>query len=246
MTESAFKASSFENLFDRFVAGYNEGRRVDDIFRDVSIASKKSADYFFPNESIIVELKTLNENHNSKERILKLVDDELARKKYRPQLRDEWLNGRAKLPKCVARKVNDRIQNSLKNLVRKANEQIVSTRSLIGARHDAILIVANLNEFLFGPIELLRNLSGHALKRSSPAIDAILLITPGVTYSAGGGTPQHYIAPAFAEGKEYLADFVEPFAESWIEFESQSLGLRSEVEKVFDFDEASLTARPVI
>jgi hypothetical protein len=245
LAQPKLSAQSFEQLFDGFVEGFENGRRLDKYLSENIIAGKKCADYFFPDQGKIIELKTLNENHASIERIVQLVDSELARKKYPAALRDQWLLGHGRLPKPVAQKVNDRVQSSLKKVVRKANEQIESTRLIMGEHHDAILVVANLNEFLFGPMELLKYLAGHALRRSTTAIDGILLITPGVKYAVNAGVAQHYVVPVYKDGKQYLGDFVEPLAEAWIDYESKQFGLTSEVEKVFDIDEISKSARPI-
>lgn len=245
MISQGFSANTFEKLFDTFVCSWRGGRRLDEMFDNKLPEGTKCADYFFPTERVIVELKTLNENHGYNDLIIRLVGDELVRKGYPLSLRDEWQRGRLALPKAVTRKVDEKVQNSLKKAVRKANEQIMSAQNLLGERCDTLLIVANLNEFLFGSVELLRNLAGHALGRSSLRIDSILLITPGVQYATRGGIPQHHIIPVYDEGKQHLGDFVEPLAEAWIDFEARSLGVVAEIEKVFDLDEDSKFARPV-
>ncbi len=105
-------------------------------------------------------------------------------------------------------------------------------------------MIANLTETMFGPVELLKNFAKHALERRSLAIDAIVLITPGVAYSAEGSLPQHYLMPVYREGKTHLGDFVEPLLESWIDFEALELGQEPDVEIANQIDEKSKSARP--
>jgi hypothetical protein len=238
-------AKRFEDLFNQFVRTQTDGHRLDE--RDDVKASRdaKCADYFFPNDGVIVELKTLNEDHGGLEYVIRLVHEATVRYGHPASTAEAWLSGRARLPKNVASAVDTKVQNSLKNMLRKANEQIKSTRLILKKRQDGILVVANLAENLFGPIELLRNIASHALGRTSLSIDAILLITPGVAYSAGDGHPQHYIAPVYAEDKTYLGDFIEPLVARWIAFEAASMGLEPEVEKIYELDESSKIARPV-
>ena len=238
-------AKRFEDLFNQFVRPQTYGRRLDELDDVKASRGAKCADYFFPNDSVIVELKTLNEDHGSLEYVIRLVHEATVRFGHPASTTEAWLSGRERLPKNVASAVDTKVQNSLKNMLRKANDQIKSTRSILKKRHDGILIVANLAESLFGPIELLKNITRHALGRTSLSIDAILLITPGVAYSDGDGPPQHYIAPVYAEEKTYLRDFIEPLVARWIDFEAVSMGLKPEVEKIYEIDESSKIARPV-
>jgi hypothetical protein len=236
-----FDAKRFEQLFDQFVKDRTEGRRLDDRARNV-----KCADYFFPNDGVIVELKTLNEDHGDREFTVRLLREAAANLGHQAAVIETWRHGLGPLPLDVRKVVDSKVQNSIKRMVRKANDQIKSTRTILGKKHDSVLIVANLGERLFGPVELLRNIVGHALGRSTLSIDAILLITSGVTYSDGSRLPQHYISPVYAEGKTYLGDFIEPLVGKWVEFEASALGLRPEIEVVRELDSSSLYARPIL
>ena len=239
-----FGAAQFEELFDQFVRAQTDGHRLDERDDVKAMRNAKCADYFFPDSDVIMELKTLNEDHSGREYVVERVHKAAARFRHPASAVNTWLNGEGPLPKDVEKAVNASVQNSLKNAVRKANEQIRSTRSILKGKQDGILVVANLGEHLFGPVELLRNLAGHALGRTALSIDAILLITPGVAYSTDGEAPQHYIAPVYSDGKTYLGDFIEPLAEKWIAFEAASLGQRPVVEKVYELDQMSKAARP--
>lgn len=238
-------ARQFEELFDRFVRVEMGGHRLDERDEVKAMPGSKCADYFFPDSNVIVELKTLNENHGDKKFVVDRARETAAQLGHPVSVVDTWLIGAGSLPNDLKRAMETKAQNALRNTVRKANEQIRSTRSILKKRYDGILVVANLGEHLFGPIELLRNLAGQALGRTSLSIDAILLITPGVSYSSFGDYPEHYIAPVYSDEKTYLGDFIEPLAEKWIEFEAASLGLRPLVEKVYELDHKSKMARPV-
>ncbi|WP_371226585.1 hypothetical protein [Roseovarius sp. 2305UL8-3] len=246
MPELTFTPASFECLFDKFVESELNGCRLDKMLSGKIPDGTKCADYFFPNPGIIIELKTLNKNHGEHDFVLGLVEEGLANFGFPLSRKNDWLNSVAPLPQKVVRFVHGKVQNSIKNTVRKANKQVISSRILLGKKHDSILICANLNELLFGPLELLKYLAGHAMSRSTPAIDAILMISPGVQYSSVSHQVQHYAAPIYADGKQHLGDFLEPFIEKWLEFEAQSLGLYSDIEKVYEFDEDSKTARPIV
>lgn len=235
----------FENLFDEFVRTQTDGHRLDERTDLGPTSGLKCADYFFPESKIIVELKTLNEDHSDLELIVRLAREAASRLKISESTINAWLRGQAELPAAVVAIVDSKVQNSLKKMVRKANDQIKSTRSILGKRYDGLLIVANLGERLFGPIEMLRNIAGHALGRTTLSIDAILLVTTGVTYSTAGSKPQHYVAPVYADDKEYLGDFVESLASRWIKFEANAFGASPQVEIVREFDQSMLLARPL-
>lgn len=239
-------APEFEKLFDAFVRTRTGGLRFSEFAPNSISDGTETADYIFSSDQIIVELKSLTKNHGDRDSVVRHVADGLNKFGLPKQRIDDWLLGRQDLPRKVIRFANQRVQNSIKHAVRKANSQIKSTQKLVATPHDGILIVANLQELLFGPIELLRYFAGHALERSVLAIDAIVLITPSVTYSSSGNLSQHYLVPVYREGKQKLGDFIEPLLASWIEFEAASLGVKAEVEICHDIDERDKNARPTL
>lgn len=230
-TEAEFSAKQFEKLFDRFIREQTDGCRLDERLDAKTIKGKKCADYFFPSSKIIVELKTLNKDHGDRKFVVDLCYSTAKNLGYSTSVVEAWLSSKSSLPKDLEAAVDRKVQNSLKGMVRTTNDQIKSTRQILRQKHDGILIVANLGENLFGPTELLRNIAGHALGRTSLSIDAILLITPGVAYFFDDTSPQHYIAPVYAEDKKYLGDFIEPLVAKWIDFESENLGLEPKIER---------------
>ena len=244
MRDHKFTPESYEALFDAFIDQETSGTRVDKSVKNEIIANSKAADYVFHEEKIIIELKTLDRNHGSRGHVLSLVDEAIRKRELPPTVKQDWVNRRAPLPKSVTRFVDKKVQNSMKGAVRKANLQLEATKNFLGKGYSGVLIVANLQEMLFGPMEMLKILSFHALDRSSCHIDALLLMTPGVSYVSPSSFPQHYIAPAYAEGKTYLGDFIEPLVKKWIEFEASAFGQKSEVEMKFEIDESSKQARP--
>lgn len=245
MSKSIWSPDTFESLFDEFVLSQAGGRKIDSSIEANAPEQPKCVDYIFEQQKVIVELKTLEKSHGDVSYVLKCVKDGLAKFGFPASRLDDWMRKGRPLPNKVARFVDNRVQNSLKKAVRKANDQITSTRSNLGYDCDSVLVVANLNETLFRPIELLRYLAGHALARTKPAIDAVLLLTPGVLYCSGNEHPKHYAAPTYAEDKQYLGNFLEPLIERWLEFEAQSMGLELEIEKQYEISESDRRARPV-
>lgn len=231
-------------MFDEFVRQQTGGSRLEELLPKGIPEGTSNADYIFNDERIIVELKTLTKNHGDRDSVIRHVDAGLNKLGLPLQRRADWLAGKRPLPKKVKRYVDQRVQRSLEQVVRKANSQIRETSKLLEQEFNGILVVANLGEILFGPLELLRYLAGHALRRSRLAIDGIVLVTPGVSYSTGGNPPKHYAAPVYREGKEQLRDFVEPFIDAWLKFEAESFGVESKLEIVREFDEESKNARP--
>ncbi|MEM9578266.1 MAG: hypothetical protein AAF999_14785 [Pseudomonadota bacterium] len=206
----------------------------------------KNADYVFPKDNLFIELKTLTKNHGDRESILAHVSEALMKLKLPPSLKDAWLAGDATLPRTVRRIVDRKVTNSVKNAVRKANEQLRASQALVGHNYNGILLVANLQETVFGPVELLRSFAVQALDRTKLSIDAVVMITPGVAYATDGGIPRQYVAPVYRNGMTHLGDFIEPMLNAWIEFEARSLGVQADVEIVREFDRESLNARPVV
>ena len=236
--------AAFESLFDEFIDELG-GQRLDKLYPEVTTAGIKNADYYLQSTKTIVELKTLVSDHGDRQSILSIVSHAAKELKLPQTVVSNWQAGKAPLPRSIRRIVDRKVQNSLKNVARKANEQLRKTERFIGSAKNKILVVANLQETLFGPAELLKYLAGHMLERKNPSTDAIILLTPGVAYSSFGAEPEHYCIPVYADGKTHLGEVAEPMIKAWIEFEAKSLGVAAEIEITDELDRKTLSARPV-
>jgi len=244
-SEMLSSSHGFERLFDRFVQEQTFGIRFDEA-TDIAVPTgTKCADYWFADARVAIELKTLSQDHSSRDQVFKHVDQGLKKFGYRSELRNSWVEGKVALPTKVARFVDRKVQNSIKGAIRKANSQLLATRRLVGTDINTILLIANLNERLFGPRELLKYISGQVLERNSPQIDATILISPGVEYTSGSEAPWHYLETAYADGMEHLGDLVEPFLRAWIDFEATTLGVRAVVDSSREATDQQNRARPV-
>tara|TARA_R110000751_G_scaffold287764_1_gene392626 strand:- start:104 stop:850 length:747 start_codon:yes stop_codon:yes gene_type:complete len=243
MEKQNYSPKEFENTFDKFILEFAGGCRIDQEYASIIPENTKAADYHLSNKDIIIELKCLAKSHGSTSYVLDLIEKAVKQHGFPSNTLENWMSRQERLPKKIRGIVDSTVQNSLKGAVRKANMQLTSSKKLLGRSNDGILIVANLNETLFSPVELLRNIAGHVLNRTSSDVDAVLLITPGVKYSTPKEGTHHYAIPVYADGKEYLGEFIDPFVTSWLRYEAELLGVKLDLEVLTELDEASKSAR---
>lgn len=126
------------------------------------------------------------------------------------------------MPERVAARLRQQIANPLRQALRKANKQIAATKHHLGAQ-DAfgLAVFANDNNFGLTPVDVLAILSNAALGLSQCHIDGFVYTTPNVYHHAGDGIARSVWIPLYAEGKEALADFVNPFGAAWIDYAEQ-------------------------
>lgn len=128
------------------------------------------------------------------------------------------------MPVEVAARLKRQLANPLRQAIRKANKQIAATKRLLRIENGYGLVVfANDKNFGLRPADALTILSDAVLKLSEPHVDGFVYTTPNVYHDNGTDVAQALWVPLYAEGREVLADFVNPFGAAWIDY-AETLG----------------------
>ena len=236
---------NIETNFDEFIKTYEDGQRLED-YQNGKYAVGVQADYFFEAMGLVLELKSLEKDQANPVTLKERLERALVHYGNDPHLSGAILQGKIKPPENVAKKVETQMGNALRNSLRKANKQIIASSNRLGEKAKyGVLLVANTSDFGFNTYRATHFLAGEALKVSNPAIDAIVVTSPTVDYDEGDGTPTQYWHPVYAEGKEHLGDFIEPFGLAWIKFLARQRDEKAYITPVTEISEKIKYARPI-
>lgn len=234
-----------EREFDEFVPTHKDGLLVRSLMPDAP-AMQLNADYYFESAGVVAELKCLESDASDGE----LVAQRTVRAFNACGLTGSEMFGVLfrgdPMPPEVAQRIAKQAANPIREALRKANKQIRATKRFLGtpAAYGLAIIVSN-NNYGLSPIHALSILSEAALKLSDSHVDGFVYATANVYYHTGDDIARNVWMPLYAEGKEDLADFVNPLGRAWID-RMEVLGGpmldRKEMESATD---AILFAKPI-
>jgi hypothetical protein len=151
----------------------------------------KNADYYFPQEQVVAELKVLSEDILQKEDFVRATSDLYARWTREGKVQRGPSGRRAlrtrDLPEECARELLGLLRSRLESsTIKNANKQIRDTKKHLQVP-DAVglLIIANDGNFAFKP-DVLFHLLAHSLKGRYRSIDALIFFTANEPLSLPG------------------------------------------------------------
>lgn len=207
-----------EPEFDNFTTSFRGGVRVE-VFRPNIPAGVLNADYLFPEDNVIAELKctasdpkdfkTYNERLFACYRHLGYTDEQIGSKVF----------GMRPPPQDVRKRMFNLAKRPVVEAIKYANKQVRSTKILLG-RNDAkgLLLLANDNNYGFTPAQFLSVISTAFANIENPHLDAIVFLTPNVQYDDKTGILQSYWIPIYNVGSEAFSDFVNDLGRAWGEY----------------------------
>lgn len=179
-----------------------------------------NADFYFPEDRVVVELKCMETD--CRDAYPERVARAFAHFGHTGSEVFGYLFRGEPMPEPVARRLRQQIANPLRQALRKANRQIAATKHQLNI-DDAfgLAVFANNDNFGLRPGEALAILGNAALGLSRCHIDGLVYMTPNVYHYTGDDIARSVWIPLYAEGKESLADFVNPLGTAWIDYAEQ-------------------------
>lgn len=208
-----------EPEFTKFVPTFRNGQIVRDLMPDRP-AMALNADFYFPNDRVVMELKCMEKD--SRDAYPELVARAFTHFGHTgSELMGFLFRGEA-MPERVAARLRQQIANPLRQALRKANKQIAATKHHLKIP-DAfgLAVFANDNNFGLTPADALAILSNAALGLSECHVDGFVYTSPNVYHHIGDDIAWSVWVPLYAEGKELLADFVNPLGTAWGDYAEQ-------------------------
>jgi hypothetical protein len=178
-----------------------------------------NADYYFPQDNVIAELKTIEVDSLDLDTFNRRVMASYKWLGYRFEDYLEWLSGNAYFPDEVSRRLSSTISRPIIESVKKAHKQIASSRKLL-CRKDAsgLILVANSGNTGFEPTRIMSTiLRGFDIVEEKQN-NAIVYFTPNVYHDLGDEVPYEIWVPIANEQGDDLQAFVDDLGKAWFDY----------------------------
>ncbi|RWC59494.1 hypothetical protein [Mesorhizobium sp.] len=207
-----------EETFTQFVRTFRGGDVLSH-FVSKNPSSALNADYYFPTDNVIAELKTLETDALNLEIIDRRIMASYKWLGYRLEDYTDFLFGRKYLPDDVNKRVFSAVSRPIIDCVRKANKQIISSRRLIGkADAKGLILIANSGNFGLPPMQLMNVVLKGFDRLSDREKDGIVYFTPNVYHDVGDGLPREIWVPIANERGPELQDFIDSLGKAWFDY----------------------------
>lgn len=206
-----------EETFDRFVKSV-EGKKISDLLS--GNPSFQNADYLFPNENVIAELKTLQTDFGTTDSF-RAKHIELV-KKYLLESRMTFgaIFSNAEQPNEYIEDLLRLFRPALSRILKKANTQLKETkRELNRPSTPGILILIN-DDFLSLEPRFIMSIMCEILSHSYSSIDAFVYLTLNHYIDIPGNNYANLLwIPVYSErAPDSLTDFVNKLGSKWFQF----------------------------
>jgi len=219
MLESGPKFIKVEETVAQLVRSFRNGVVVRDLIPDAP-HMELNADYYFPNDSIVAELKCLHADVEDQETVNRRFLSVCKRLGYSPEYALRIAFREVPIPREVACGVVRKALNHVGNALKKANDQIAATKKQLGCPNAlGLAIVSNENNVATTPAQLIDFISGElqAIDRHKGGhIDGVIYMTPNIYYPVGqDGVMRSLWLPGYRRAGAPLTEFVDEFGAAW-------------------------------
>jgi len=205
-----------ESEIATLIEGFRGGRIVRDLIPDAP-SMPLNADYYFPNDNIIAELKCLNVEINDPKKLADRLFSVCEGLGYAPQETLLIALGERPIPQHVARKVINKSSNYIRKALRKANRQIRATKGELNIPYaSGLVIIANENNTYHTPQEIFQIMFQELRSISDNHIDGLIYMTPNLYHQfEDDDVARSLWLTAYKHRNDELANFVDALGKAW-------------------------------
>ncbi|ODR98505.1 hypothetical protein AUC68_08760 [Methyloceanibacter methanicus] len=212
-----------EAQFTDFVGTFRQGTKVTDVGVPIPEGAL-NADFYFPQDHVIAELKCLETDSADATSQAKRVVACFKHFGYSGDaLLDCILRGKP-VPDRVARRLASIRARSIVDAIKKANKQIGSTKQILDKQNaEGLVLLANDRNLGFDPRQMMAIIC-KAFPQLSPChTDCVVYFTPNVYHDRGDGIAYTLWTPIYNVGSEDFSDFVNAIGAAWGDY-AEALG----------------------
>jgi hypothetical protein len=180
----------------------------------------ENADYYFPNDEVIAELKTLESDAHDPvlfgQRIIRSV--ELCGYNFQDYM--GWLERKENFPPEVTARLSAMIARPIRECIKKAIRQIDVTRRILGKPEaKGLVLLANSGNYgLSAPI-LMSVASREFAACAKTGLDGLVYFTPNVlNYIGDEGIGYELWVPVANNAGDQLQDFIDELGKAWFDY----------------------------
>lgn len=219
-----------EASFGEFVRTFRQGGLLSDFVGAVPDHTL-NADFYFPADNVIVELKSLETDTFGIEAMANRVMPAFKWLGYSLVDFADWAMRKSDMPDDVSRRVYAGSVRSIIECTKKAAKQIADTRKLIGkADATGVILVANDASGSASPVEIMNAILRGFEQCKDADRNAAVYFTPNVYHDMGETVPMEIWVPIANNGGEPLQTFIDDLGRAWFDY-SEDHGRPSAVRK---------------
>lgn len=206
--------------FTEFARTFRGGAPVSEFVERIPDGSL-NADYYFPEDNVIAELKTLEVDALDPETFGRRVMASYKHFGYELSDFTRWLFRQELMPEQVSRRVYQLSARPVVECVKKAHKQIVATRRLLNQPvAQGLVLVANSANTLEPKQAMSAVLRGYE-QRAETRLDAAVYFTPNVYHDLGDDIPYELWVPVAGD---HLQQFVDGLGGAWFDYRQKRHG----------------------
>ncbi len=247
MSEEQWKPTfiDIEAEFSKFIQTFRGGSLVTDYVTNIP-DSVLNADFYFPNDNVIAELKVMTSDASNSEAYTKRIMDAATHFGHTGSEIMGWFLRGEEIPERVKRRVYSSSYRSIVESIKKANKQIASTRHLLRQpKARGLVLLANDRNMMFSIAGMtdISVKSFHALRKIE--MDCLVYFTPNVFHDIGDGIAHQIWSPIYNVGSEDFGDFVNDFGKAWLDYLELTRGKAMHREARDDLLEKYIEGQPI-
>lgn len=237
-----------ENDLPNFIKSFRGGVVVRDLIPD-SPNMQANADYYFENDGVIAELKCLRTDPSNERLLFERLVSVCKKLGYSEKSTWQIALREIPLPSDVAQGVVQKSLSYIEAALRKASNQILSTKNYFGRPDIAgVVVISNEENTVLTPAQIFEKILSLLSGLDSQAIDALIYVSPNLYFVADDGSSRTPWLPAYKLNPDQrLVNFIDDMGSAWCRYlerldESLLPSLKLNQPRLADFDHR-ITAR---
>jgi hypothetical protein len=209
-----------EPAFNAFVRSFRNGQLISELMNDPS-HMPQNADYLFPDDNVIAELKCLEKNPTEASdwppRLLKAFN---STGHSFSDLVGYLVRGEP-IPKSVKIKLFGWVRNAIRSVVKGGNRQIRASKRELGRQSaKGALLIANDNNYGLASSDMVAVISDAAARLDDSHVDVVVYFTPNVFHRQPGSDIAWVVwDPRYRDENDLqLSAFVNDLGRRWNDF----------------------------
>lgn len=216
--EAMTKKAKLEETFLHFCRNFRSGALLLDFCPTIQ-QGVLNADFYFPHDNVICELKNIEQNTFEFDGLEKRVMGTYKSLGYSLEDYVEWLFGRKYFPEDVSEALFSKTFRSMRQSVSKAYKQIQSSRALLqNPEAKGLILIANIAAHEFAPIHVMAEIVKEINRIGTLENTAVVFFSHGVYYDFGNNNPKEIWCPIDNTGGESLQQFIDELGTAWFDF----------------------------
>lgn len=216
--QSMTQKNNIEEIFLRFCRTFRSGGPLLDFCPPIQ-RGELNADFYFPNDNVICELKNIEQNIFEFKDLERRIMGTYKSLGYSLEDYVEWLFGKRYFPDDVSNALFSKTFRSTRQSVRKAYKQIESSRDLLKTPEaKGLILIANIAAREFAPIHIMNEIMKEIDRIGTLENTAVVFFSYGVYYNVGDDTKNEIWCPVDNTGGESLQQFIDELGTAWFDY----------------------------